>query len=51
MSPESLDQKPRIPQRNRAMRERRTPNLTRQLPLQPTDLILQILRLLAHRAL
>ena len=51
MSPESLDQKPRIPQRNRTMRERRTPNLTRQLPLQPTDLILQILRLLAHRAL
>jgi hypothetical protein len=51
MSPESLDQKPRIPQRNRTMRKRRTPDLTRQLPLQPTDLILQILRLLAHRAL
>jgi hypothetical protein len=51
MRTKRIDQEPRVPKRNSAMRERRAPNLARQLPLQSTDLILKILRLLTIRPL
>lgn len=47
---ESLDQKGSIPQRDRAMRECRRPNLPSQSPLKSADLVLQVLSLLAQRA-
>jgi hypothetical protein len=46
MRAESINQKPRIPKRNSAMRKRRAANLARKFSLQSTDLVLQILCLL-----
>jgi hypothetical protein len=51
MRAESINQKPRIPKRNSAMRKRRATDLARKFALQSTDLVLQILCLLTIRPL